>query len=220
MSLPAVLRAASNQSANPPSDTLRVLAGRGMSQTYRKGAVLITEGDVGDTIFINLAGKLRDFSVDSDDREATCGHYGLWEYVGEIGLDGSPRSANVEAVEKTTVAVITRPTLQQHLREDPEFAFEMMNKRIFRVRVMTQRIRNMALNDSYCRLSNLLNGMAAKKRDGTRLTLEPMTHAQLSAFIGCSREMVTRLLNDLMRGGCLVQEKHSYRLRRALPPKW
>lgn len=220
MSLPAVLRAASNPSANPPSDTLRALAARGVSQTYRKGAVLITEGDVGDTIFINLAGKLRAFSAGPDDREVTYGHYGPWEYVGEIGLDGSPRSANVEAVEKTTVAVITRPTLQQHLREDPAFAFEMMNKLIFRVRVLTQRTRNMAPNDSYGRLSNLLNGMAAKQPDGTRLTLEPMTHAQLSEFIGCSRGMVTRLLNDLMRGGCLVQEKHCYRLRRALPPKW
>jgi len=220
VSLPAVPYAASTPGANPPSASLRALAARGVSHTYRKGAVLITEGDVGDTIFINLAGKLRAFSAGQDDREVTYGHYGPWEYVGEIGLDGSPRSANVEAVERTTVSVITRPTLQQHLREDPEFAFEMMNKLIFRVRVLTQRTRDMALNDAYGRLSNLLNRMAVPQPDGTRLTLEPMTHVQLSEFIGCSRGMVTRLINDLVRGGCVVQEKHCYRLRRALPPKW
>jgi hypothetical protein len=32
--------------------------------------------------------------------------------------------------------------------------------------------------------------------------------------------MVTRWINGLERGGCLVQQKHAYRLRRAVPLKW
>ena len=219
MSLPAVLHAASNPSANPPSDTKRALAARDLSQTYRKGAVLISEGGVGDTNCIDLAGKLRAFSVGPDDREVTYGRYCPWVDAGEIGLGGCPRSANMAAVEKTTVAVVSRPTLQQHLREVPAFAFERTNKLIFRVRVLTQRTRNMALNAPCGRVSNLLHGMAAKQPDGTRLTLEPMTPAQLSGFIGCSCGRVTRLLSDLMRGDCLVQDRHC-RLRRTLSLKW
>ena len=202
------------------SPSLRALAARGVERSYRKGSLLITEGDVGDMIYIILSGRLRAFSASDDDREITYGHYGPGEYVGELGLDGGPRSVSVEAVEKTTVSVIGKRTLYLHLSEDPQFAFEMMNKLIFRVRSLTLRTRDLALNDAYGRLANLLNAIAVAQPDGTRLTSEPMTHAQLSEHIGCSRAMVTRLVSGLVRHGALAQERHRYRLLRRLPPKW
>jgi CRP/FNR family cyclic AMP-dependent transcriptional regulator len=202
------------------SASLTALALRGVERSYRKGAQLITEGDVGDTLFIILSGRLRAYSVGDDDREITYGHYGPGEYVGELGLDGGARSASVEAVEKTRVSVVTRATLNQYLADDPQFAFELMNKLIFRVRALTARTRGLALNDVYGRLVALLDGMAVVQPDGSRLTSDPMTHEQLAKHLGCSRAMVTRLLVSLCRHGSLVQERQHYRLLRPLPPKW
>jgi CRP/FNR family transcriptional regulator, cyclic AMP receptor protein len=206
----------------PPtaSPSLRALAARGVERVYRKGSVLITEGDFGDTIYIVLAGKLRAYSVGDDDREITYGYYGAGEYVGELGLDGGPRSVSVEAVEKTTVSIIARATLDRHLAEDPAFAFELIDKLIHRVRSLTTRTRDLALNDVYGRLAKLLDDTAQPQPDGTRLTADPLTHEQLAQHLGCSRAMVTRLLNDLARNGCLTVERQRYRLLRPLPPKW
>lgn len=208
--------------ALPPSmsPSLRALAARGTERTYRKGAALITEGDFGDTIYVILAGKLRAYSISDDEREITYGYYGPGEYVGELGLDGGPRSVTVEAAERTTVSVVVRATLDRHLAEDPGFAFELIDKLIRRVRSLTTRTRDLALNDVYGRLAKLLQDSALPQPDGTRLTADPMTHDQLAKHLGCSRAMVTRLLKDLTRNGCLVAERQRYRLLRPLPPKW
>ncbi|MBX3637004.1 MAG: cyclic nucleotide-binding domain-containing protein [Rubrivivax sp.] len=82
--------------AAPLSDSLRALARRGELRRLRKGVQIISEGDRGDTLYIVLAGELRAYGVGADEREVTYGCYGAGEYVGEMGLDGGPRSANVE----------------------------------------------------------------------------------------------------------------------------
>ena len=175
---------------------------------------------MGDTLYIVRSGRLRVYASDVDGRTITYGLYGPGDYVGEMSLDGGPRSASVEAAEKCTVVAVSRALLRQHLRDDPEFAFELMTKLIFRLRMLTLRTRDMALHDVYGRLANLLNRLAVEQPDGSRLTPDRMTHLQLSELLGCSRAMVTRLLNGLERNGCLRQERQRYRLLRALPARW
>ena len=57
--------------AAPLSDSLRALARRGVLRPLRKGVQIISEGDVGDALFIVLAGELRAYSVGADGRELT-----------------------------------------------------------------------------------------------------------------------------------------------------
>ena len=107
------------------SDALRALAERGETRRYRKGTLLIQEGDHGDTLFIILSGRLRAFSAGDNDREITYGVYGPGEYIGEISLDGGPRSASVITLETTQCSVVSRRTLERFISERPEFAFEL-----------------------------------------------------------------------------------------------
>ena len=51
-----------------------------------------------------LSGRLRVFSAGDRDREITYGVYGPAEYLGEMSLDGGPRSASVETLESSTCA--------------------------------------------------------------------------------------------------------------------
>jgi CRP/FNR family cyclic AMP-dependent transcriptional regulator len=49
----------------------------------------------------------------------------------------------------------------------------------------------------------------------------PMTHAQIAQHIGCSREMVSRILKELVQGGYVVREPDKlYRVCRRLPVRW
>jgi CRP/FNR family transcriptional regulator, cyclic AMP receptor protein len=204
------------------SDAVRALARRGQTRAYRKGALLIEEGDVGDTIYVILAGRLRAFSVSADGvNDITYDSYGPGEYVGEMGLDGGPRSANVEALEASVCAVITRPTLQAHLAAEPAFAFELLAKVIQRARRATLSARNMGLTNVYGRLKMLLLSLAVAEPDGSFVTAERLTHKAIASRLGCSREMVSRLLKDLERGGHVTIEKPGQRLRwRRLPAGW
>ena len=196
------------------SDALKALIERGEVRRYRKGTLLIQEGDVGDTLFIILEGRMRAFSSGDNDREITYGVYGPGEYMGELSLDGGPRSASVITLEACRCAVVTRRTLEQFIAERPEFAFELLAKVIRRARVATLNARQLALEDVYGRLRALLLALA-EAGNGERLT-----HQEMANRLGCSREMVSRLMKDLERGGYLQVQAHRFTLLKPLPQRW
>jgi CRP/FNR family transcriptional regulator, cyclic AMP receptor protein len=207
----------------PMSETLRALARRGELRRIRRGVQLITEGDIGDTLFIVLEGRLRAYAAGSDGREITYGEYGPGEYVGEMGLDGGARSAHVEVQQPALCAVIARPTLEAFLAEQPQFAFELLAKVIWRARMATMGLKQIALNDVYGRLKALLEAITVPSADGMpgRRIAEPaLSHLEISQHLGCSREMVSRVLKDLERGGWIEVGRRRVVLLRPLPAKW
>jgi CRP/FNR family cyclic AMP-dependent transcriptional regulator len=204
----------------PLSDSLRALARRGEIKRVRRGVQLITEGDRGDTLYIVLSGGLRAYSVGDDDREITYATYGAGDYIGEMGLDGGLRSANVETLQATQCVVVTRPTLERHIQEDPQFAFELLAKVIRLARVATLSLRQIALNDVYGRLKALLESLAEPQPDGTRVAAPAPSHLEMSRSLGCSRPMISRVMKDLERGGYIEIGRRHVVLRRPLPSKW
>jgi CRP/FNR family cyclic AMP-dependent transcriptional regulator len=205
--------------ALPPG--LQALAARGMQRSYRKGTLLIEEGTHGDTLYVLLDGRVRAFSSDARGREVVYGVYGPGDYFGEMSLDGGPRSASVIADTACTCAVLTRQTLREYIRADPEFAFELIARVIRRARLATQSAKSMALLDVYGRLVQLLESLAVGRDDGLRVIEERLTHAEIAARVGCSREMVSRLMKDLVAGCYLRRGPASgWTVLRSFPQAW
>jgi CRP/FNR family cyclic AMP-dependent transcriptional regulator len=200
--------------------SLSALAARGVVRRYRKGTVLIEEGDVSDTLYIILSGGVRIYSSGERGREVTHGTYGPGEYVGEMSLDGGARSASVVTTEATTCAVVTRTTLQGYIGENPSFAFELLSKVIRRARAATLSAKQLALNDVYGRLVALFNDLSVPQPDGSRLVQERLTHQDAANRLGCSREMVSRLMKDLERGGYVAQRDGRISVLGRLPARW
>ena len=200
--------------------TVAALAARGEVRRYRKGMLLIQEGDQGDTLYIVLEGRLRAFSEGDNGREITYGIYGVGEFIGEMSLDGGPRSASVETLVDTVCAVITRATLAQYIADEPAFAFELLAKVIRRARAATVSAKQLALNDVYGRLKLLLESAAVPQEDGTLWVAERLTHHQMAQHLGCSREMVSRVMKDLQAGGLAVVQDKGLRLKGRLPMRW
>ncbi len=214
---------------SPPTDRelvdalpepLRQLAQRGEVKHFRKQQRLIEEGTHGDTLFVILAGRLRAYSADERGREIVYGIHGPGEYLGEMSLDGGPRSASVVAEDAAVCAVITRHTLLQHIAAHPGFALELIGRVIRRARLATQSARDMALLDAYGRVVRLLESLAEAQPDGSRRISERLTHAEIAARVGCSREMISRLMKDLERGGYVQTAADGSRTIQALPAHW
>ena len=202
------------------SKALRELARRGDMRLYTKGRRLIEEGDAGNTLFIILSGRLRAFSASDDGaREVTYGEYFPGEFLGEMSLDGGLRSASVEACEASWCAMVTRLTLERHITEFPEFAFELLSKVIRRARAATLSLRAVALNDVYGRVVWLLNDRAVPGADGRR-SFGPMTHQQMADLLACTRPMVSRVMKELEVGGYVSTGKHCVVLNRVLPARF
>lgn len=204
-----------------PSAHVRSLAALGVQRHYRNGALLIQEGETGDSIYIVLQGRLRAFLGDGSGKELTLGFYGPLDYVGEMSLDGGPRSANVETVGPTTCSVITRATLLGYIAAHPEFALELMSRLIRRARLATESAGNVALIDVYGRLVLLLNQLAGEPdASGHRQLKERLTHQAFAQHLACSREMVSRLLKDLETGGYIAVRERWIWLLKPLPARW
>jgi CRP/FNR family cyclic AMP-dependent transcriptional regulator len=219
--LPAVAAADGTSAAPGQASHAEALAARGNLRSFRRGAILIQEGDLGDTLYMVRSGRLRAYAAHPSGKEITLGIYGAGEYVGEMSLDGGPRSANVETLEATTCAVIGRATLLAYIAEHPDFALEMMSRLIRRARLATESASSLALIDVYGRMTRLLDQLAGPPAaDGTRSIEERLTHRQIASHLACSREMVTRLMGDLESGGYVAVREKRIVLLRGLPARW
>ena len=201
---------------------LHALAMRGVVRSYPKKAVVINEAEIGDSLFVVLKGSVKVFSMDESGREITFGRIHAGDYFGEMSLDGGPRSASVITVEPCTCAVVNRTEVGEHLASAPEFALSLVMRVIRRARDATEAARNMALLDVYGRLIAVL-----EKQDGLTasttaagVTLEAITHQEIASRVGASREMVSRLLKDLEKGGYIEMETKRITLLKKLPQRW
>ena len=102
---------------------VRQLATLGRVRSYPKNTVFITEGDSSDSVFVILAGRVKVFLSDTEGHEMILDTQGPGEYVGEMALDGKPRSASVMTLEQSTFSVVARDPIRKAIRKNPDFVF-------------------------------------------------------------------------------------------------
>ena len=200
-------------------ETLRAIAASGVVRSFPKNTVLINEGDVGDALYVVLAGRVKVFASNEAGREFVIDFQGPGEYVGEMTLDGSPRSASVITVEPTTCAVVNRAHFRDFILAHPDFAMHLIERLIHRVRVTTGNLKSLALSDVYGRMVRLLNALAQPA--GDRMVVpEKLTQQDIADRVGASRDMIGKLMKDLTAGGYLAVEDRTITLLRKLPTGW
>jgi CRP/FNR family cyclic AMP-dependent transcriptional regulator len=200
-------------------DTLRDIAATGVVRTFPRNAVLINEGDVGDALYVLLSGRVKVYSSNEAGREFVIDFHGPGEYVGEMSLDGAPRSASVMTVEPTTCAVVNRAQFRDFILAHPDFAMHLIERLIHRVRVTTSNLKSLALSDVYGRLVRLLNALAVE-RDGRLVVPEKLTQQDIADRVGASRDMIGKLMKDLVAGGYLAVEERTITICKKLPTGW
>jgi CRP/FNR family cyclic AMP-dependent transcriptional regulator len=204
--------------ALPPS--LRALAARGTLRSYRKNTVILNENEPGDSLMVLLQGRVKAFSNDEHGREITYGVIEAGDYFGEMSLDGGMRSASVMTMEPCVCSVVPRTAVQDYLRQDPDFALALVIQVIRRARSATESARQMALLDVYGRVIHVLESEHGSASAQAPVLLTQITHQQIASRVGASREMVSRLLKDLEKGGYIELGVKRITLKKKLPARW
>jgi len=198
---------------------VRRLASLGRVRTYPKNSVFITEGDSSDSLFVVMKGKVKVFVSDNEGHEMILDTHGPGEYVGEMALDGNPRSASVMTLEPTTFSVVARDPIREAIRENPDFALEMISRVIDRARLATNSVKHLALLDVYGRVARLLLDMSVEK-DGKQQIPEKITQQEIAERVGASRDMVSRIFRDLTAGGYISVENRIITINKKPPARW
>ncbi len=201
-------------------DDLEQISEHATPESFRRGALIISDGDPADALYVVINGRVKVFLGSDDGKEVVLTILGPGESFGEIALlDEEPRSASVAAMEKTTVLVIRRDRFLELLRENSDLSWAMIRSLSHLVRRLTGSVQSLALNDVYRRIVEILEQRAVFEGE-VRVINERLTHQLLADMVGASREMVSRIMSDLVKGGYLTVSRDQIRINRRLPSGW
>src|SRR5438128_110241 len=92
-------------------DALRSLSSE---KHYPKNAVVLTEGEIGDSLYVIQSGKVKVFIGDEDGREIILKILGPGAFFGEMSMiDKQPRSASVRTIEASTFLVLAHAAFER-----------------------------------------------------------------------------------------------------------
>jgi CRP/FNR family cyclic AMP-dependent transcriptional regulator len=182
-------------------DQLNMLARMLVRKSVGRNFMLIGAGDPTDSLYIVITGRLKVLMSDEQGREVILSILGRGEYLGEMGLlDDSPRSASVVTLEPCELLSISKTDFKRSLAENFELSLMVMRGLVKRLREADRKIGSLALMDVYGRVARLLLEMA-EHINGEKVVVKKMSKQDIAKMIGASREMVSRVMRDLERGG-------------------
>src|SRR5690242_569975 len=142
-------------------DVIRAVASE---KNYPKNAVVLTEGEMGDSLYMIQSGKVKVFIGDEDGREIILKILGPGMFFGEMSMiDKQPRSASVTTLEPSTFQVLTHVMFEKCVEQEPRIATMVMTILAQRVREADRKIGTLALMDVYGRVASTLLELAVYK---------------------------------------------------------
>ena len=198
---------------------LKTVAQRALTRAFPKNAIVVTEGDRTDSLYIVVSGRVKIFVSDEKGKEIVLNEAGPGEYFGELMLDEGPRSASVMTLEPTRFLVVPKEDFKEFVANSPEFALHLIRKLIRRVRGLTSDVKSLALMDVYGRVARMLLDLAVE-RDGALVIENRPTQQEMANRVGASREMVNKILKDLTEGGYIAVDRDRITIARTLPAAW
>ena len=179
-----------------------VISGAVTKQRYKRGEVLVEQGQKSNALAILLTGRARVVSADSRGREVILATLGPGDYIGEMSIiDNEPHSATVRAEVQTDVLLLGRADFARCLAENASMSLVVMRGLVKRLRHADRKIESLALLDVYGRVAHALLDFAVADAQGQLLVKDKISRQDLAKMVGASREMVSRVMKDLEERG-------------------
>jgi len=189
------------------SDAAEVLAKEMDYLEARKGEVIFSEGEPGDSLYIVLSGKVKVGRRAADGRQNLIALMGPSDMVGELALfDPGPRTATATAVTDARMARLRKQALRPWLSNRPEIAEQLLRVLARRLRRTNDALADLIFTDVPGRVAKNLLQMAGRfgSRDGGVLRVtHDLTQEELAQLVGASRETVNKALADFASRGWL-----------------
>jgi CRP-like cAMP-binding protein len=173
-------------------------------RTCAAGEVLYSPHRPGETLFILKRGRVRTFRVAADGRALTTALIEPGTIFGEMGLLGQRMHDNfAEALEDSVVCVMGREDVQRFLLSDPRIATRIAEILGGRLAEMERRLSDTVFKTAPQRIAGTLATLARQRKGGvgSRAPQVRLTHEQIAALVGTSRETTTKVLGDLAERG-------------------
>jgi len=168
---------------------------------YANKNTIIYAGDQSDTLYYIIKGSVTVAIEDDDGKEIIVAYLNEGDFFGEMGLfdKDDPRSAWIRAKSDCEVAEISYNKFLSLIKEYPDLILSLSQQMATRLRRTTRKVGDLAFLDVTGRVARTLLDLAKEPDamthpDGMQIKI---TRQEIGRIVGCSREMVGRVLKDL-----------------------
>ncbi len=167
---------------------------------YPAKSTIIYAGDSGDTLYYIVKGSVTVLIEDDDGREMIVAYLNPGDFFGEMGLFDQPdRSAWIRAKTECEVGEINYNKFKELVVRHPGFLFSVAKQMAGRLRDTTRKVGDLAFLDVTGRVARTLLDLSTEPDamthpDGMQIKI---TRQEIGRIVGCSREMVGRVLKTL-----------------------
>lgn len=185
----------------------RALAPEIVPRAYRKGDLIFSQGDRGESLFIVAEGLVKLSLTSVEGAEMVLATLRPPSVFGELALlDGGARTASARALQETTLLALTRPSFMRLLLDNPRLADALHRSLGTIIRRTLQQASDLVFLDLPGRLAKLLLALAQEEGKeivgGVRLDLD-VTQTTLAGMVGGSRPSVNQALRAFQERGLL-----------------
>lgn len=169
-------------------------------RVVERGQSVFTQDEPGDRMYVLADGAVKLFVASRDGGVVELVRHRPPATFGEVALlDGGPRSASAEAVERSTLLVVTRVELLHLLRAEDQVAEALLSTLGAMVRRTTRQVSDLVFLDLQGRIARRLLAMAT---EGDGLPRTPrVTQTELAAMVSGARQTVNQALRSLESRG-------------------
>jgi CRP/FNR family transcriptional regulator, cyclic AMP receptor protein len=168
-------------------------------RAFRRGQIVFTRGDPGDTLIVVISGRVKVVIRSADGGELTLAIVGPGSAFGELSIaDGGSRSADAETLEECQLLLIPRKTVQDICARVPAAAQALTDSIAATLRRLTDEASDLVFLDLPRRVAKLLLSQAGDADGAIRLNLR---QEEIAHQIGGTRQSVNTALRGFQRRG-------------------
>jgi CRP/FNR family cyclic AMP-dependent transcriptional regulator len=193
--------------------TQRRIAEHVAERVVERGQGVFTQDQPGDRMYVLAEGAVKLFVSSRDGDIIELVRHRPPATFGEVALlDGGPRSASAEAVERSLLLVVTRAELVALLRSEEQVAEALLRTLGTIVRRTTRQVSDLVFLDLQGRVARQLLVLAGEANgDGDGRTRQ-VTQAELASMVSGARQTVNQALRSLEARGCIRADGRSFEI--------
>lgn len=167
--------------------------------TCKRGRVFFTPGETGEVLFILKSGRVNVYRITTEGRKLVTATVGPGTVFGEMSFIGQGMSDSfAEAVEDSTLCVLSRADLMRLLSRYPTVSVRLMERLAQRLDEAEERLADVAYRPVTARIASTLLRLSSEGGEVVRLS-----HQDIAEMVGTYRETATRILNEMRAGGSI-----------------
>ncbi|WP_187359923.1 Crp/Fnr family transcriptional regulator [Chitinolyticbacter meiyuanensis] len=199
---------------------LEVVMHAAVKRQLPKGSFLFREDDPAEAMYLQMEGRTRSFTSDNQGKEFVFQIGEPGSVYGEISMiDDAPRSWSVQVEEDSTFIMFSKQDFRTALETYPQLKDKLILNLARIIRQLSLTMKNLALLDVYGRVRALFEEIA-QTQDDHWMIAEPLTQQAIADRVGSSREMIARILKELVFGGYVKLENKRIIILQKLPERF